>query len=126
MIVVSTVRLHMGHVLVDSERNRAAQGFIVPARLPIAIPKFGRAGIHEHAGHRNAERHIRRATAIRKIDGGDPICRLRHSWQADPILLRTNRVRIGAIRKSAHWMIGDAVASYMAVPVVYFNRNSIL
>jgi hypothetical protein len=115
----------MCHVLVDSERNRAAQGFIIPARLPIGIPKLGRTRIHEYAGHRNAERHIRRATAIRKIEGGDPICRLRRCWQVDPILLRTNRVRVGAIRKSAHLMIRDAVGRYMAVPFVNFNRNLI-
>ena len=118
VVVVGAAGLDMGVIFIETERNSAAEGFVVPVGGAVAIPEFGGAGVEEDAIEGDAEGLVGRALGSAVFGGemerGDLGSGGWGSGQSEGIGLGFDLVGVAAIGEGADEVIGDGVGFHEA------------
>ncbi len=101
VVMVGAVGLHVGVVGIEAERERAAEGVVVPAGVAVVVPHLGGAGIEQHAIDRDAEGL---AAQRHRPGGGHGLRRHREA-----VALRADAVRVIRVGEAASGVIGQAI-----------------
>ena len=113
VIVVGAAGLDMGVIFIETERDSAAEGFVVPVGGAVAIPEFGGAGVEEDAIEGDAEGLVGRALGNAVFGGemerGDLAGGGWGSGQGEGVGLGFDAVGVAAIGEGADEVIGDGV-----------------
>lgn len=113
VVVVGAAGLDMGVIFIETERDSAAEGLVVPVGGAVAIPEFGGAGVEEDAIEGDSEGLVGRALGGTVFGGEVERGGLGGggwgSGQGEGVGLRFDTVGVTAIGEGADEVIGDGV-----------------
>lgn len=113
VVVIGAAGLDMGVIFIETERDGAAEGLVVPVGGAVAIPEFGGARVKEDAVEGDAEGLVGRALGGAvfggEVERGDLGGGSGGSGQGEGVGLGFDAVWVAAIGEGADEMIGDGV-----------------
>lgn len=113
VVVVGAAGLDMGVILIETEWNSAAEGFVVPIGGTVAIPELGGAWVEKNAVEGDAEgligRALRGTVFGREVERGDLAGSGRISRKGKGVGLGFDAVGVAAVGEGADEVVGNGV-----------------